>query len=115
MHHSQDARTGAAAARRLNVEASATGIPPVSFGSRLLGAVDSTGTEAMDARTYFELTDAIAAATNLGELDALRERVGETEMHPMERRVLERVLRSRLDMLRLGEIVVPRPKPERAD
>ena len=69
----------------------------------------------MDARAYFELTDAIAAATGRGELDALRERVDETEMHPMERRVLERVLRSRLDMLRLGEIVVPRPRPERAD
>jgi hypothetical protein len=69
----------------------------------------------MDARTYFELTDAIAAATDRGELDALRERVDETEMHPMERRVLERVLRSRLDMLRIGEIVLPRPKPELAD
>jgi len=69
----------------------------------------------MDARAYFELTDAIAAATDRGELDVLRERVDETVMHPMERRVLERVLRSRLDMLRLGEIVVPRLKPERAD
>lgn len=69
----------------------------------------------MDARTYFELTDAIAAATDRGELEALRDRVDDTEMHPMERRVLERVLRSRLDMLRLGEIVVPRAKPERAD
>lgn len=69
----------------------------------------------MDARTYFELTDAIAAATDRGELDALRARVDETEMHPMERRVLERVLRSRRDMLRIGEIVLPRPKPELAD
>jgi hypothetical protein len=87
----------------------------VSFGSRLLGTVNSIQTEGMDARAYFELTDAIAAATDRGELDVLRERVDETEMHPMERRVLERVLRSRLDMLRLGEIVVPRLKPERAD
>ena len=69
----------------------------------------------MDAHIYFELTDAIAAATDRGELDALRERLDATEMHPIERRVLERVLRSRVDMLRLGEIVVPRPKPERAD
>jgi len=69
----------------------------------------------MDARTYFELTDAIAAARNPGELHALRERVDATGMHRIERRALERVLRSRLDMLRLGEIVVPRPKPERAD
>jgi hypothetical protein len=69
----------------------------------------------MDARIYFELTDAIAAATDRGELDVLRERLDATEMHPIERRVLERVLRSRVDMLRLGEIVVLRPKPERAD
>ena len=69
----------------------------------------------MDARIYFELTDAIAAATDRGELDVLRDRLATTEMHPIERRVLERVLRSRLDMLRIGEIVVPRPEPERAD
>ena len=69
----------------------------------------------MDARIYFELTDAIAAATDRGELDALQSRVDATEMHPTERRKLERVLRARLDMMRLGEVVVPRPKPERAD
>jgi hypothetical protein len=69
----------------------------------------------MDARIYFELTDAIASATDRGELDALRSRLDATEMHPIERRVLERVLRSRLDMMRLSEVVVPRPKPERAD
>ena len=69
----------------------------------------------MDARAYFELTDAIAAATDRGELDALRDRVDATTMHAMERRVLERVLRSRVDTLRLSEIIVPRPKPERAD
>jgi len=72
-------------------------------------------TEAMDARAYFELTDAIAEATDHGELECLRERLDATEMHPIERRVLERVLRSRVDKLRLIEIVVPRPKPERAD
>jgi len=69
----------------------------------------------MDARAYFELTDAIAAATHRGELDSLRERLDATEMHPIERRILERVLRSRVDTLRLIEIAVPRPKPERAD
>jgi hypothetical protein len=69
----------------------------------------------MDARAYVELTDAIAAATDRGELVSLRERLDATELHPIERRVLERVLRSRVDKLRLFEIVVPRPKPERAD
>ena len=72
-------------------------------------------TLAMDARAYFELTDAITAAKDRGELESLRERLDATEMHPMERRVLERVLRSRVDKLRLTEIVVPRPRPERAD
>jgi hypothetical protein len=36
-------------------------------------------------------------------------------MHPIERRVLERTLRTRVDTLRLTEIVILRPKPERAD
>src|SRR6478736_304352 len=114
-HHSQDARTGVSAARRLTPGACATGIPPVPTGSLLLDGRDLFRSEPMDARMYFELTDAIAAATDRGELDVLRRRVDATEMHPMERRVLERVLSSRVDMLRLGEIVVPRPKPERAD
>ena len=69
----------------------------------------------MDARAYFEFTDAIAAANDPVELDGIRDRLDATEMHPMERRVLERALRTRVDTLRLTEIVVPRPKPERAD
>lgn len=69
----------------------------------------------MDARAYFEFTDAIAAAQSPGELDAIRDRLEATDMHPIERRVLERALRTRVDTLRLTEIVVPRPKPERAD
>lgn len=69
----------------------------------------------MDARVYFQFTDAIAAAKNRVELDEIRDCLDATEMHPMERRVLERTLRTRVDTLRLTEIVVPRPKPERAD
>lgn len=69
----------------------------------------------MDARQYFRLTDAIAAATSRDALDDLRETVYRTEMHAFERRVLERVLRSRADALRLSEIVVPRPRVERGD
>lgn len=69
----------------------------------------------MDARAYFQFTDAIAAAKEQIELDAIRDRLEATEMHPMERRVLERALRTRADTLQITEIVVPRPKPERAD
>jgi hypothetical protein len=69
----------------------------------------------MDARAYFEFADAIAVANDPVELDAIRDRLDATEMHPMERRVLERALRTRVDTLRLTEIVIPRPKPERAD
>lgn len=69
----------------------------------------------MDARAYFELTDAIAAANNRGELDAIKDRLETADMHPIERRVLERALRTRGDTLRLTEIVVQRPKAERAD
>jgi hypothetical protein len=69
----------------------------------------------MDARAYFQFTDAIAAAKSRAELDAIRDRLEGTDMHPIERRVLERALRTRVDTLRLTEIVVPRPKPERAD
>jgi len=69
----------------------------------------------MDARAYFEFSDAIAVAQSQGELDAIRDRLDATEMHPMERRVLERTLRTRVDALRITEIVVQRPKPERAD
>jgi hypothetical protein len=69
----------------------------------------------MDARHYFQLTDAIAAANSLDALDSLTAVVGSTEMHPLERRVLERALRTRADALRIGEIVVPRPPIQRAD
>jgi hypothetical protein len=69
----------------------------------------------MDARAYFEFTDAIAAATSPRELDVIRDRLEATDMHPIERRVLERTLRTRVDTLRLTEIVILRPKPERAD
>lgn len=69
----------------------------------------------MDARAYFEFTDSIAAATSRGELDAIRDRLETTDMHLFERRALERTLRMRVDTLKLSEIVVPRPRPERAD
>jgi hypothetical protein len=69
----------------------------------------------MDARHYFHLTDAIAAANTAEALTSLSEVVSGTEMHPLERRALERALRSRAEALRIGDIVVPRPAAQRAD
>ncbi len=58
----------------------------------------------MDARVYFNLTDAITAATTGAALDGLSERVSATEMHASERRAIERMLRSRADALRLADV-----------
>ena len=69
----------------------------------------------MDARHYFQLSDAIAAADSLDALSSLTDVVGATEMHPSERRALERALRTRADALRLGDIAVPRAPAQRAD
>ena len=69
----------------------------------------------MDARHYFQLTDAIAAADSLDTITSLRDVLSSTDMHPSERRVLERALRTRADSLRLGDVAVPPPRPERAD
>ena len=55
----------------------------------------------MDAETYFKLTDEIAAADTHAILERLRERIRQTDMNPLERQALERVLRSRADALRL--------------
>jgi len=49
----------------------------------------------MLARAYFQLVDAIAAASTNDQLSAVRDRVALTEMHPFERRALERQLRAR--------------------
>lgn len=53
----------------------------------------------MDARTYFELTDAIAAAATPQRLRRLEAQIRDTEMHPIERVALERVTRVRADLL----------------
>ena len=57
----------------------------------------------MDARAYFDLVDAISAATSGAVLDTVRERVSATEMHASERRAIARMLRSRADALRLAD------------
>jgi hypothetical protein len=49
----------------------------------------------MLARAYFQLVDAIAAACTDAQVLAVRDRIALTEMHPFERRALERQLRAR--------------------
>ena len=49
----------------------------------------------MLARAYFQLVDAITAACSEAQLSALGDRIALTEMHPFERRALERQLLAR--------------------
>ncbi len=55
----------------------------------------------MNASLYFELVDAIARVDGYGELIVVAERVLATEMHALERRVLDRALRARSEALDL--------------
>jgi hypothetical protein len=55
----------------------------------------------MLARAYFQLVDGITAAHTEPELSALRDRIAVTEMHPLERRTLERQWRARERTLQL--------------
>lgn len=55
----------------------------------------------MDAALYFELVDAIAKIDGQAGLVALTDRVTATDMHPIERRVLDRALRARETALAL--------------
>jgi hypothetical protein len=49
----------------------------------------------MNARAYFDLMDAIAAARTADELETMHARVASTEMHPFERLALQRQIRGR--------------------
>jgi len=49
----------------------------------------------MNARAYFSLMDAIAAARTADEIETMHARVASTDMHPIERRALERQMRYR--------------------
>ena len=85
------------------------------FGSRPYPAITPPPGWAMDARAYFTLTDAIAAADTPATLDTLRWQVHAMDMHPLERHALERVLRSRADAIRLSDAEATRPSPQRRD
>ena len=65
----------------------------------------------MHAREYFALLDAITAAAGAA-LPALRARLAATEMHPLERRALERAVRARELAL---DVEVPRGRARRGD
>ena len=56
----------------------------------------------MDTRVFFYLADSITAATNAAELDAMRELVARATIDRLERRILERALRSRADAILLA-------------
>ena len=60
----------------------------------------------MDARLYFELTDAILAAPTPMVLSQIDSRIQAVEMHPVERQALTRVLRSRADALAAAEAIL---------
>jgi hypothetical protein len=67
----------------------------------------------MNARAYFSLMDAIAAARTPDEIESVHARVASTDMHPFERRALERQVQGRalamqLELERDGG-VSPRP------
>lgn len=55
----------------------------------------------MNAAQYFELIDAVAKVDGSAKLRAVADRIATTKMHPLERRVLERVLRARTEALDL--------------
>jgi hypothetical protein len=58
----------------------------------------------MDASDYFRLSGALAAARSHEDLASVRDRVNPAPVHSRDRGVLERVLRSRADTLRLRDI-----------
>jgi len=63
----------------------------------------------MDARVFFHLTDSIATASSAAELAATGDLIRASEMHPTERRVLERAVRRREEALRASDGAVPQP------
>ena len=60
----------------------------------------------MDARLYFELTDAILAAPTPIALAQIETRIQATEMHRVERAALGRVLRARAEAIAAAEAIL---------
>ena len=63
----------------------------------------------MDARVYLHLLDSIASAGDARELRTARALVAATDLAPIERRVLERVMETRQRELRRGDAAVAIP------
>ena len=67
----------------------------------------------MNAALYFELVDAVAQVDGSAKLRVVADRIATTNMHPLERRVLERALRARSEALDLHSHLpapdLPRP------
>ena len=62
----------------------------------------------MDAALYFELVDAVARIDGQAGLADVAARITATDMHPLERRVLDRALRARGEALTLqGQLLIP--------
>lgn len=62
----------------------------------------------MDAALYFELVDAVARTDGQAGLADVSARISATDMHPLERRVLDRALRARGEAMTLkSQLVIP--------
>ena len=62
----------------------------------------------MDAALYFELVDAVSRIDGEAGLADVAARITATEMHPLERRVLDRALRARGEALALqSQLLIP--------
>jgi hypothetical protein len=57
----------------------------------------------MNAALYFELVDAVARIDSPAQLKVVADRIAATPMHPFERRVLDRALRSRTETLAIQQ------------
>ena len=62
----------------------------------------------MDAALYFELVDAVARIDGQAGLADVAARITAAEMHPLERRVLDRAVRARGEALTLQtQLLIP--------
>jgi hypothetical protein len=69
----------------------------------------------MDTRVFIHLTESIRGAPDAAALAAARHLVDAAEMHPIERRALERLAAGCEATLRASDAELPRAAPTRAD